>query len=165
MEEKFTFENLLSQLMRGADVSYQSKQKLRGSGYILGDRPPTLEPPDVEKKRSLTVVHASETVETLEDLRRFSASINGMVRILNAEVAAVIVELSIAIIDPPAKTAAAVPSVIIYVDQKFGGVRMWVAPKEGEHLVFRDLGNAHPSTSFLPHLIPAEAYGPAMAEA
>jgi hypothetical protein len=165
MDQKFTFESLLADLMQKANESYKGNKKLVGSAYLLGTKRPVPSPPGEEAPKAvLNIVHATPPVDTLEGLRRFSTAIGAVVRIVDAHVAAAVIELPVAVLDAADQVAQPVPSIIIYVDQKFGGLRVWVAPKEGENLIFRDLGNAHPATNFLPHLIPAEAYGP-MADA
>lgn len=163
MGTKFSVENLLSQLMQQANHNYKEKQKLCGSGFVLGNSPVPASVGGTDG-RALSVIHASRPVESLEDLRRFSTTVTALVQTLEATLAAVVVELPVAVVDHSEQAAAPIPSVIIYLDQKYGGLHVWVAPKEGEDLVFRDLGNAHPSTNFLPNLIPAEVYGP-MADA
>lgn len=142
-------DELLPHLMQSADINYQQKLKLTGTGFVAGGRLPApvlLAPP--------------RAVDTLEGLNRFAIAVRELVKNMGAEVAGMLCELSVSIDKSPPE-----PSVVLYVDQKFGGVRVFVAPKQGEHLVFRDLGVARPWANFLPALIPIEAYGSFVAEA
>ncbi len=52
------------------------------------------------------------------------------------------------------------PSVLLYIDQRYGGTRVLLAPLRGDILVFRDFGIAHPLITFLPHLFSVASYHP-----
>jgi len=156
---KYSFEDLLKQIMQQANEGYRMNAKLWGQGFIVGKHPA------MPGEKAVIVVNSHKQIDTLDDLRNFTRAVHSAVRMTSAEVAAVVVELPIAVIESAEEAAFPLPSVVLYVDQKFGGIRLWIAPKMGDSLVFRDFGNAHPATNFLPHLIPTEAYGPVAAEA
>lgn len=161
MTKKFTVEELLQQLMQGADKNYREGVKMLGTGFVVGAKRITkgVEQP-ADEGTSCGVINASMPVDSLDDLRRFSTAIRAAVKMSEATYAGVLCELVIALDEKPAEA-----SVVLYLDQKFAGMRVWVAPKTGEHLTFRDLGVAHPTTSFLPSLFPTDIYGPSIADA
>jgi hypothetical protein len=158
---KFTVEELLQQLMQGADKNYREQVKMLGTGFVVGTKKITKEAePEGEPRTSCGIINAAHPIDSLDDLRRFAVAVRAGVKMSDGTVAGILCELDIALNDgPPAR------SVVLYMDQKYGGMRIYVAPKSGEHLLFRDLGVAHPTTSFLPSLIPVESYGPAISDA
>jgi hypothetical protein len=161
MTEMFTIEGLVSQFMRGADDNYRQKIKMHGVGFVVGPRPlNAAEPAEEQMQNRCNLMQAAIPIDTLESLRRFAGSVRMAVKMSDGFVAGVLCELSIKLDDAPP-----CDNVVLYIDQKYGGMRVYVAPKIGEHLVFRDLGVAHPAANFLPTLIPTEAYGPTVVEA
>lgn len=156
----FSVEELLTQFMHGADENYRQKIKMLGTGFVVATKS------IVPKKEGNTVgpscgiISASQPVHSLDDLRRFAVAIRAAVRLSEATAAGVLCELVIKLDDADPQEM-----VVLYLDQKYGGLRVYLAPKVGEHLVFRNMGDAHPSVTFLPTLIPTEAYGPSSAEA
>lgn len=160
---KFTVEELLQQLMQGADKNYRDRVDMRGMGFIIGTKKFTKVPdPPVEEepRTSCGIINASQPIDSLDDLRRFAVAVRAGVKMSDGTVAGILCELDISLNGAPPEK-----SIVLYMDQKYGGMRVYVAPKSGEHLLFRDLGVAHPATSFLPSLIPVELYGPTIADA
>ncbi len=149
MTQKLNVDDLLSRLMQGADLNYRQKIKMEGAAFIMG--------PHLEKPALIT---STRPITSLDSLRRFAASIRKAVRQTGGSAAGVLCELNISLDEEPPE-----PSVLLYCDQKFANMRVFVAPKKGDSLVFRDLGIVRLVEHFLPNLIPIEAYGPVVAEA
>lgn len=146
MTQKFSVDDLLSRLMQSADLNYRQKIKMEGTAFVVGT--------------DSVIITASRPITSLASLRRFAASVRKAVRQAEGSVAGVLCELDISLDQgPPEQT------VLLYVDQKFAGMKVFVAPKRGDALTFRNLGTVHPASHFLPHLIPIDAYGPITAEA
>jgi len=158
---KFTVEELLQQLMQGADKNYREQVKMLGTGFVVGTKKMTAtEDSSEEPRSSCGIINAANPIDSLDDLRRFAVAVRAGVKLSEGTVAGILCELDIALNDAPPER-----SVVLYMDQKYGGMRVYIAPKTGEHLLFRDLGVAHPATSFLPSLIPVEVYGPTISDA
>lgn len=153
--KKITVESLIQRLMLEADAAHLTGRGVKSSGFVV------FQENGEEPKTGCAFLYPSRSVRTLEALRRFSASVRTLVKSKSATCAGVVCDLPIALDSPPP-----VQSVVIYLDQQFSGMRVYIAPQlPGDHLVFRDLGVAHPSTNFFPPLFGADFYGPALTEA
>jgi hypothetical protein len=156
-----SYNELLQRLMLNMNERHQAKLEAGGVGYVLPNR----EVYGFHKRpggpAQLLEVHARPPVHDLEGLRRFTTALRALVHSTEAEFAAVGVELPLAIAEKGDECPEPTPAVVVYADFKYGGMRVWVAPKADGDLVFRDMGIAHPSANFFPHLIPAEAYNAA----
>jgi len=152
----FSLEDLLRQVMQGADDTYRQQAAFDGLGFVVGKSLVTSD----EGRQTCGLVPAMAKVTTLPRLRRFAASVRKAARLAEAQTAGILCELPISIDgEEPEAT------VVLYVDQMYSGMKVYIARKTGEHLTFRDLGVAHPGVNFLPSLIPIESYGPIVAEA
>lgn len=151
--ENYTTEGLLQQLMQGADKNYRAGVPNTGLGFLVS-------PPTDGQKGSCGIVHPALPLTSMPRLRRFTVLLREQMRRDNFREAGVLCELSVSMDEAPPE-----PMVVIYLDQKYAGMRIFVAPRRGDHLVFRDLGTAHPATNFFPALFTAESYGAPKAEA
>lgn len=152
----FSLEDLLRQVMQGADDTYRQQAAFDGLGFVIGKSLVTSD----DGKQTCGLIPAMSKITTLPKLRRFAASVRKAVRVAEAQTAGILCEL-------PLSLDGEIPeaTVVLYVDQKYSGMKVYIAKKTGEHLKFRDLGVAHPGMNFLPSLIPIESYGPIVAEA
>lgn len=150
---KYSLEGLLQQLMQNANRMYITEGAVRGMGFVVGAVPGT------EVKRC-AIIYPEESVGTPDGLNRFAVRLRRAVQSMKALEAGVMCTMEAAIDGGPREM-----SVVLYADQKFGGMRLLVAPLRGAELVFRDMGIAHPVISFLPALFTADAYPTAVSEA
>lgn len=155
MTDKYTVSSFIQQLMQGADENYRAGTPSPGVGFVVSAPRPT------DERRVCGLIHATAPVATMPRLRRFTVLIRtAMKQAASCMEAGVLCELAISMDESPPECM-----VVLYIDQRYAGMRVFVAPKRGEHLVFRDLGTAYPSTNFFPPLFTAEAYGSSQADA
>lgn len=145
--KKLTVLEVVQQLMLEANVNHVSGRNVQSLGFVVF--------PDTDGKTGCSFVTAGRVVRTPDALRRFSVAVRALNKRLSGTVAGIVCSLDVKL-----DGADPVPSVLIYTDQKFGGVRVWVAPMKAGPLVFRDMGTAYPGTTLLPELFTPEAYGP-----
>lgn len=150
--KSFSIDEFLRQVMKGADDIAQ-KDALPGLGFVIG-------PVKGDKKIICQMITPATKVTTLPQLRRFAASLRRVTMSSNSVAAGVLCEVPLSL-----DGAAPEPTILLYVDQKYESMRVYLSKREGEHLLFRDMGSAHPKMNFLPNLIPIESYGPIKAEA
>lgn len=155
MTDKYTVSSFLQQLMQGADENYRTKTPFMGVGFVVSA------PRATDDRRVCGFIRASAPVATMPRLRRFTAVVrDAMKKATTCTEAGVLCELDISLDQGSPECM-----VVLYLDQRYAGMRVFVAPKCGEHLVFRDLGTAFPTTNFFPPLFTAEAYGTSQADA
>ncbi len=152
--EVYSLDGMIRQMMDNANNYYKQKAPIPAVGFIVGQHP------EDPSRRRCGVIHADFGIDDTAGLVRFAGTLRGLLPHLDACDAGIMCELNISVDKQPAE-----PSAVIYVDQKYGGMRVMVAPLTGEDLVFRDFGAAHPTINFFPGLFTAAAYGPAHAEA
>lgn len=154
MTDKYTVSGFIQQLMQGANENYKMGIPSNGFGFVVHA------PRAKDENRVCRLIRAGAPLITMPRLRRFTSVIRAAMRVEECTEAGVLCELAISLDEAPAEKM-----IVLYVDQRLAGMRVFVAPQRGEDLVFRDLGTAYPSTNFFPPLFTAEAYGPPLAEA
>lgn len=152
----FSIEDFLRQVMKGADDTYRQKDPISGMGFVVGEKSLVSD----EARRTCALLPVTKPITSLSQLRRFAAVVRKAVKASEAQTAGVLCELPVSLDGSEPEV-----SILLYVDHKYGGMRVYIAPKAGEHLLFRDLGVANPGMNFLPSLIPIESYGAVVAEA
>lgn len=145
--KKMTVLELVQTFMLEANDHHVHGRNVQSFGFVVF--------PEDEGKTGCSFLHAGRPIQTPDALRRFSVALRALNKRLNGNVAGIVCNLSISLDKAEPKR-----SVLIYTDQKFGGVRVWVAPQVSGDLIFRDMGNAYPGTSLLPELFTPDAYGP-----
>lgn len=151
-KKKMTVSEMIQSFMLEANESHLNGNNTMSFGFIVF--------PEGSSKTGCSFLHAGRPVRTPAALRRFAVAMRALVKSADASVAGILCDLAVSFGGSEPR-----PSTLIYVDQKFGGLRVWVAPKAEGALVFRDMGNAHPGTDLLPQLFTADSYGPVGAEA
>jgi hypothetical protein len=148
MSDNYTLPNLLKQVTESAQEQHRNKEPVKAYGFVVGMHPSS-------GKKGAGIVYPAGGVHTLEDLERFAERLHPLVRRMEATVAGVICTLEVSVDGSPPR-----PTVMLYADQKLGGMRVLLAPLGGEDLVFQDFGTAHPLTNFFPQLFTPEHYPP-----
>lgn len=151
--KKMTVNDLVQQFMLEADSRHMESRNAQSTGFVIY--------PQGDGKTGCNFIYAGRVIRTLDALRRFGVAVRDMVKHYKGTHAGIMCDVPISL-----NGAQHQDSVVIYVDQKYGGLRVWTATKSpGSHLLFQDHGNAFPGTSLFPELFTAESYGPAETEA
>ena len=148
MAETYTLDRLLQQLMQSINTAYRSGE-MQTYGFVAGP----LKDAESGKKYFCVVIPSKKSVTSLPELRRFARRVQAGIKATSAEEAGVVCTLALSFDGAPPQNMVA-----LYADQKYGGMRFLVAPLQGEDLVFRDLGIAHPTVTFLPALFAVADY-------
>lgn len=147
--KKMTVSELIQKFMLEANEHHVEGRHVQSFGFVVF--------PEGSGKTGCSFLHAGRPVKTPEALRRFAVAVRALTKNIDGSVAGIVCDLAVSL-----EGATPSPSILIYVDQKFGGLRVWIAPKVEGALVFRDMGDAHPGTNhLLPQLFSPESYGPA----
>lgn len=147
MDEKYSVDGLIRQLMKGANENYVAGIQSPGLGFVVSK-------PKDGGIRKCGFIHASTPLEALPRMRKFAAVVRSAMKFTDCDEAGILCDLHISM-----EGAIPEPTVVLYVDQRFAGMRVFVAPRRGENLVFRDMGTAHPTNNFFPPLFTPEHYG------
>jgi len=150
----YSLDGLIRQMMDDANDYYKKNTAIPGVGFLAARHP------ENPMRCRCGTLQAGPEAEGTEGLARFARTMRAMAYNLGAIDAGILWQLNISVDKQHPE-----PSAVIYVDQKYGGMRVLVAPLSGDNLVFKDFGTAHPTINFFPGLFTAESYGPAQAEA
>lgn len=143
---------LVQQFMLDANTKHLENRTLQSVGFVVY--------PD-NGKTACNFLYAPRAIRTLDALRRFGVALRSFNKSLGGTHAGVVCSVPISSDGRPP-----VESVVIYVDQKLGGLHVWTATKVADSpLLFRDHGHAFPGTSVFPELFTAESYEPSGIEA
>lgn len=124
--------------------------------------------PDRGQGRKMILMYPSQKIETLEKVKEFSTTIKAVTNSYDVDIAGLMAEIPMKVGMPDQDLAERdlVPSVLLYIDQKYGDVKLWAAAKEdGAELSFVELGTPTVISNILPSLFPMESYGVPVAEA
>lgn len=145
---------MLTWMTAAAQHSYSKAKSELDCGFILDVAGPLPAITIFAPKDSAFARPVKSAVRTAEGLERLAQGVRAKTQETETFLAAgVICTMNVSVDGTPPE-----PSVLLYVDQRYGGTRVLLAPLRGDTLVFRDFGTAHPLITFLPHLFSVASY-------